>query len=388
MAASRLNFTPPVFKVFCWLTDPGTAVPLEIRRVLLGELFAAPKAVIAGVINGLILNFAALGLHAGVIFALFAAIDLVLVIVRIRVVRLALDAAANGRPTPTDLYLLAATCWYALLGAMGFMALQSEILPLQLLAITYVVGMVGPICARNYAAPRYALMAVILCALPLVVGAGLSRNHWMLIMALQTPLFLYGVITVIRRFQTMAVAALLSESESRRHARHDPLTGLLNRLGLDEALVATIGISTLFYLDLDGFKPINDNFGHLAGDKMLSAVAQRLLSIVGADDIVSRLGGDEFAILAPNLSPSGAEIFAERIVRGVTDKPYAVEAVGRLRAGVSVGFVCMPEDADGDDDLLQKCDAALYEAKAAGKGVYRRYRVAEQPPAERMRQRA
>ena len=163
----------------------------------------------------------------------------------------------------------------------------------------------------------------------------------------------------------------------------------MNRLGLDEALDATNGIFTLFYLDLDGFKPINDNFGHLAGDKMLSAVAQRLRSIVGADDIVSRLGGDEFVILAPNMSPSSAEIFAERIVRGITDEPYTVDAVGRLRAGVSVGFVCMPEDADSDDDLLQKCDAALYKAKAAGKGTYRRYGVAEQPPpAGRVRQRA
>jgi len=388
MAASRFNFTPPAYKVFRWLTDPGIGVPREIRSDLLGELFAAPKAVIAGVINGLILNVAALGLHAGVIFAAFAAIDLVLVVVRIRVVRLALDAAENGRPTPTDLYLLTATCWYALLGAMAFMATYSAIVPLQLLAITYVVGMVGPICARNYAAPRYALMAVILCEIPLVIGAGLSGSRWMLIMVLQTPLFLYGVITVIRRFQTMAVAALRSEHESSHRARHDPLTGLLNRLGLDEALNAANDLFTLYYLDLDGFKPINDNFGHPTGDKVLSAVAARLLSVVRTDDIVARLGGDEFVIVAPNMSPPLATLFAERIVRSVTDEPYVIDEVGPLRVGVSVGYVCVPEDARRDDDLLQKIDAALYEAKALGKGTHRRYRPARTPPHKRIRRHA
>ena len=79
MAATRFNFTPPTYSAFRWLTNPGAEVPIEIRRDLLGELFAAPKAVIAGVINGLVLNVAALALHAGIIFALFAAADLVLV---------------------------------------------------------------------------------------------------------------------------------------------------------------------------------------------------------------------------------------------------------------------------------------------------------------------
>ena len=387
MAASKFNFTPPAYTVFRWLTDPGPGVPREIRNDLLGELFAAPKAVIAGVINGLILNVAALGLHAGAIFAAFAAIDLVLAVVRIRVVRRALDAAEGGRPTPTDLYLLTATCWYALLGAMAFMATFSAIVPLQLLAITYVVGMVGPICARNYAAPRYALTAIVLCEVPLVLGAGLSGNPWMLIMVLQTPLFLYGATTVIRRIQAMAVAALMSEHESSRRARHDPLTGLLNRLGLDEALSAARNIFTLYFLDLDGFKAINDNFGHPAGDKALVGVAARLLSIVSADDIVARLGGDEFVVVASNLSPPLATLFAERLVRAVADEPYVIDGIGPVRVGVSVGYICVPEDAGHDDDLLEKIDAALYDAKGAGKGTHRRYRFVESPPPGRIRRR-
>lgn len=380
MTASRLNYTPPAFSVVRWLTDPGNEIPPEIRTDLLGELFATPKAVIAGVLNGLILNFAAVALHAGAIFAVFAAIDVILVAFRIRVLHLAANAAAAGRPTPTDLYLFTATCWYALLGAMAFMAMYSDLVPLQLLAIGYVIGMIGPICARNYAAPRYALMAVMLCELPLVAGAAFSGDRWMLIMALQTPLLLYVVITVTRRFQTIAVTALWGEYENRHRARHDPLTGLLNRLGLVEALNAASGVFTMYFLDLDGFKQINDSFGHTVGDKILSAVAARLLSIVRTEDIVCRLGGDEFVILASNMSPGLGAIFAERIVRGITDEAYLIDNIGPLSVGVSVGYACMPEDSCGNDDLHQKTDTALYEAKAAGRGTHRRYRPPDPPP--------
>jgi len=115
-------------------------------------------------------------------------------------------------------------------------------------------------------------------------------------------------------------------------------------------------------------------------NKVLSAVATRLLSVVRTDDIVARLGGDEFVIVAPNMSPPLATLFAERIVRSIADEPYVIEEVGPLRVGVSVGYVCVPDDACRDDDLLQKIDAALYEAKAVGKGTHRRYRAAEIPP--------
>jgi diguanylate cyclase (GGDEF)-like protein len=82
------------------------------------------------------------------------------------------------------------------------------------------------------------------------------------------------------------------------------------------------------------------------------------------------------------------ENFAERIVRCITDEPYLIDKIGPLHVGVSVGFVCVPEDACSDEELLQKTDAALYEAKAAGKGAHRRYRMAEPRPPGRIRRRA
>jgi diguanylate cyclase (GGDEF)-like protein len=118
---------------------------------------------------------------------------------------------------------------------------------------------------------------------------------------------------------------------------------------------------------------------------VLSAVAARLLSTVRTDDIVSRLGGDEFVVVASNLSPPLATLFAERIVRSFTDEPHGIDEIGPLHVGVSVGYICVPEDASRYDDLLEKIDTALYEAKAAGKGTHRRYRFVESPPQGRSR---
>ncbi|WP_428375160.1 diguanylate cyclase domain-containing protein [Lichenicoccus sp.] len=377
LPGARYNFTAPNAAVLRWLTDPGHNVAPPIARKLLGEIFASPKAVLAGVLNGLILNITALCMHRGEIFALFVVVDLTLAALRFAVVRRAVMAAARSLATPTDLYLLTALMWCALQGTMAFAAMQTGSLALQLLAATTVMGLVGPICARNYAAPRYALALIGLCDFPFVVGAALSGNRWLLILVLQTPLFLFGVASIIRRFQDMAVATLQAEQDSQDRARHDSLTNLLNRSGLMEALDGQYAAKSrqfiLFYLDLDGFKPINDNFGHQAGDRILRAVADRMRSSIRPGDIVSRLGGDEFVIVAPDMSPSAGSEYASRVIRCVADEPYLLEGVGQLRIGISVGFACAPEDGSAGDDLHRKADAALYDAKAAGRGIERRF---------------
>ncbi|MGI3778536.1 MAG: diguanylate cyclase [Janthinobacterium lividum] len=377
MAEPRYSFTPPRIALLRWLTDPGPGVPARIGTVLLGELFAAPKAVVAGVLNGLVLNVVALCMHEGLIFAAFIALDVVLVSARLLVMRRAGRAASRGLPTPTDQYLATALLWCALQGTMAFAALQTHSLALQLLSATTAIGLVGPICARNYAAPRYALLLVGLCVLPFVAGAALSGDRWLLVLVLQAPLFLFGAMTVIRRFRSMAVATLAAEQDSHDRARRDPLTGLLNRSGLAEQLDAQCAASpsrfVLLYLDLDGFKPINDNFGHEAGDRILQVVARRLQAASRDGDIVSRLGGDEFVIVAPDLSASDGAAYAEAIIRRITEEEYAVDSRVRVRVGISVGFACAPEDGLAGKDLQRKADAALYEAKASGRGVQRRF---------------
>jgi diguanylate cyclase (GGDEF)-like protein len=170
-----------------------------------------------------------------------------------------------------------------------------------------------------------------------------------------------------------------SEATVRHLAHHDALTGLGNRVLFSEQLNEAItrarrsgeNLAVLF-LDLDGFKHVNDTLGHPAGDKLLKCVADRLQRTVRDTDKVARLGGDEFAVLqlAADL-PSGAAALASRLIDAVKE-PYQLDEHQAV-VGTSVGIaVLRTEGLPFDADQLQKsADLALYRAKAEGRGVFR-----------------
>jgi len=170
-----------------------------------------------------------------------------------------------------------------------------------------------------------------------------------------------------------------SERRLRNLARLDVLTGLPNRLhirellgqALEQAQANNVPCAILF-LDLDGFKPVNDTFGHPQGDAVLQTVAQRLVETVGDQGIVGRLGGDEFAIVLGD-AQSRKRVFelADRLIARVTE-PYALDAVS-VRIGLSIGCAFGPIDGNSVDDLLKKADLALYDAKAQGRGTCRTF---------------
>ena len=160
-------------------------------------------------------------------------------------------------------------------------------------------------------------------------------------------------------------------------ANVDVLSGLPNRgrvrqlLGesLRSATVSNVPCAILF-LDLDGFKPVNDTFGHPKGDAVLRAVAKRLVDEVGSDGHVGRMGGDEFAIVVNDAQARHeVEQLADRIIKSVGE-PYMIDQT-EIRIGVSVGCAFGPIDGATVDDLILKADLALYEAKGAGRGIAR-----------------
>ncbi len=149
-------------------------------------------------------------------------------------------------------------------------------------------------------------------------------------------------------------------------ANHDSLTGLPNRSVFTEALHLTSSTSrqhTLLFIDLDGFKAVNDTYGHASGDAVLIEVGRRLNQLVRPEDTVSRFGGDEFAVLLVNTDNPG--VVARRIVDEIA-KPVALPN-GQASIGCSIGLVAGGEDQD-PESLLRDADAAMYQAKQAGKG--------------------
>lgn len=159
-------------------------------------------------------------------------------------------------------------------------------------------------------------------------------------------------------------------------ARTDALTGLLNRFGFNERLDETLGRAkrsgssgVVLFLDLDGFKPVNDRFGHGVGDALLKHVASILRGCVRREDVPARLGGDEFGVLLEDTGPSyDAAKVAERLVAAI-DQPYEHDN-GTAYITASIGVAVFPDDGDAVESLIKSADAAMYEVKETGRNGF------------------
>lgn len=171
-------------------------------------------------------------------------------------------------------------------------------------------------------------------------------------------------------------------------AHHDLVTGLPNRALLTERLAQELARArreeaslAVMMLDLDGFKTVNDTWGHAAGDAVLAQVAERLRACMRTSDIAGRMGGDEFMALLPHATEEGALKVAEK-ARHALREPYRVAGGGQALLGASVGIAFFPRDGMEPDALQQAADAALYDAKRSGKDrvAVARTRVPEEAP--------
>ncbi|NML30168.1 putative bifunctional diguanylate cyclase/phosphodiesterase [Paraburkholderia antibiotica] len=229
---------------------------------------------------------------------------------------------------------------------------------------------------------HYAGMAAAGFAPNAICGAANDINStWLASLVL---LFTFAILTVtlmLSRFDVRTTFLLGAVSKLNgqivRLATLDVLTGLPNRATLTERIERAIiharrqhSSFAVLFMDLDGFKTINDSLGHSAGDAVLSAFARRLEQCVRTSDTVARLGGDEFVVLAENLATRDdaatlATSVLERMRRGTWSDAQPLQVMP------SIGIALYPHDADSVETLLQHADAAMYEAKRAGRGTYR-----------------
>ncbi|MCK9903006.1 diguanylate cyclase [Frankia sp. Cpl3] len=154
-------------------------------------------------------------------------------------------------------------------------------------------------------------------------------------------------------------------------ARHDLLTGLANRSGFGDRLASALAVGTelscaVLYLDLDGFKPINDSFGHAAGDRVLAIIGARLAALLREGDLASRLGGDEFAMLLRDSDLATASLVADRVIRAVAEKITLEDEC--VQVGASVGIAMGRPGRSRADELIHAADTAMYAAKRDGGG--------------------
>jgi diguanylate cyclase (GGDEF)-like protein len=178
-----------------------------------------------------------------------------------------------------------------------------------------------------------------------------------------------NMLTVVARDITLDKKR---EAQLAHAARHDALTGLANRVALMEELDGGSNDgqpATLFFLDLDGFKAVNDTWGHAVGDELLVAVSRRLVSMLREGDLAARYGGDEFVAIVYGLPDNSSAIrFGKRLIETI-EVPFQL-GQRNVTISTSVGVVRRTENATAQD-LLHRADIAAYGAKAAGKGNVR-----------------
>lgn len=372
MQAETRIYSLPRWHITRWLAECGTDVPEDIRIALIGNLYGSLSVFVGGILNTLAVA-TVIALHSPTPpFIAWLVIEIAICSARLAVLLVARQRAQTRRPTPTDLNIILAVLWSASVGYGVVVSLASGDWVVATLACLSAGAMVGGVCFRNFSAPRLSGTMIMLSMAPTLPGALVAGEPLMLVVGLQIPLYLAAMTAACFRLNKMLIATMRAERENDYHARHDPLTGLANRAGLVSALKAQLAMprstgktQALLYLDLDGFKTVNDTHGHAAGDRLLEAVAERIRRTLREGDLPARLGGDEFVVLTAYGTVDEATALAQRLI-DVISAIYELGLDKPIHIGVSVGIAMVPDYGGEAEDLLAAADTALYMAKSAG----------------------
>lgn len=367
MPHRALQFSLPRWSVTRWLADPGPDAPEDIRRALVSSLFGTLPIFVGGVLNSIVVAAIVASRNPTTPFLVWLGLEVVVCSVRLVVLLVSFRRARLGLSTPTDAYLLLGVAWSASVGYGAFLSVLYGDWVSATVACMSAAAMVGGTCFRNFAAPRLTAVMTVLSLGPICLAAPFSGEIAMTIALLQIPTYVVTMRIAAYRLNALLVATMQAEREHERQARHDGLTGLTNRIGLMRAIeIGGTGKVALLYLDLDGFKAVNDAHGHAAGDRLLKAAAERLNRLLRADDVAARIGGDEFVVLAKGVDRAQALPFGERLIRELS-APFDVLPGVTVTVGVSVGVALTPDHGEDVADLLDVADRALYDAKSLGK---------------------
>jgi diguanylate cyclase (GGDEF)-like protein len=362
-----------------WLLAGPIPQPDEIRNELLQQRTNKTKTLVVAVLASLLIASIAAALTGAAWAYAWMLAEIALGSTRIYLMMKALARArADRRFVPNITPVWAGLTSVILISAGCYQCVGSGILPLALMAGIGLANLVGGIASRNAGTPRYGILLICILTLPFAAATILSPIPFLFLIGLQTPIYTAGMIFLLLENHKILLELHHSERNNRQMAHHDLLTGLPNRAlnlklfselldGPWPAAGSPASKLTVFCLDLDGFKGVNDRLGHAAGDAVLVAVAKRLRACVRDGDFVCRLGGDEFVVLLPNVTDEEAAVIARRIIARISE-PFEFDPTARV--GVSIGLASAPRDGITADELLSAADRAMYEAKRRGKGGF------------------
>ena len=269
-----------------------------------------------------------------------------------------------------------------LLAGLNVRALAYHQPLLHLITVSLVFSFGAGVVSRISVRPKICVASMLLATVPTIVALAVHalnqhetpfHAHLFAIQAVLLTMITVLSLQTVGYLYRSAVQHHTTEHDMAHLAKRDALTGLANRLLLRERFQDAVanarqgGRLAIHYIDLDGFKAINDRHGHPAGDTLLQQVSERLKATVRTGDTVARLGGDEFVVLQIDVAQnSEAELLARRIIKKLS-VPYEIDATS-MRISASVGIAMMPDAGRDLERLLSRADTALYRSKTGGKG--------------------
>jgi diguanylate cyclase (GGDEF)-like protein len=283
----------------------------------------------------------------------------------------------RGRPQPLASIMVSSGLTMASFGFASAQSIATGDIALTTMAMSGTMGVLAGLATRWAAVPRAAILIMLLVVLPPMVVL-CTQDVAQILAAVSMGFVVLSIATFTLHNQEYLLAAVTAEELHRRMAQTDHLTGLANRAELLHQMAAACGslppvgggrgVSfAVLFIDLDGFKAINDNYGHAAGDEVLQRVADCLRQATGPEELVSRIGGDEFVILLRDCDALTARSVADEIIAAVT-REHRISDGRILHVGCSIGLCIAPLQGREPEVLLARADAALYEVKNRGKG--------------------
>lgn len=355
-----------------FLTRPVNPAHEDVRLEIMSTLLLSRATVLFGAISLSVLLVAIAALHDSLAALFTGLVFLVTVFARFTAIT-ALVGRRLGWPDVQRI-VVSGLLYAVSIGLVGSVAAWSGDPVLQVLGAMVMTGMVFGFCISNSGAPRYAEAQALVVTLPFLVGAALTGPPAMLLILVQAPFWLIGLHLLIRTTHARLADLVKVQRQNQFLAYSDTLTGLANRAKVMSSLrqIAQDRAQKspppyVLYLDLDGFKGVNDTYGHAVGDLLLRAVAQRLSAEVRAGDLVGRIGGDEFIIILRDMAPADIPVLAERLA-GTIGAPFALTASIEVTIGVSIGGAPLGPDAE---DAIAEADTRLYQAKHGGRSTFR-----------------
>ncbi|WP_418898031.1 diguanylate cyclase domain-containing protein [Terripilifer ovatus] len=296
------------------------------------------------------------------------------VLVRGRAQAAAADLQAQGARSLERQFAVSYYQFAALLGLSAAYVFTLEPAPFHMLTVCLLVGYGAGVAAGVGLRPWIAIPSMITAIVPGIIAAALRSDpiYWVTA-GMMTALLAGGSQSVLAR-SAVANLEVARRLTFEALARRDVLTTLPNRLALREWFDSHIAVAdrqttlAVHCLDLNNFKPVNDQFGHPIGDSLLRAVAARLTNALRPGDIAARLGGDEFAVIQSNSRSTGEAAGLAHRLRKEIARPYSIEG-HTISISTSVGYALCPYASADMDELLRLADQALYIAKNTGSGV-------------------